>query len=185
MEQQTERILDRAIANLEDENHENALRLFNEILNREPRHLQALRSKALIKVTSGKKKDEAEDFLLFAIQQQPQDDQLHQMLGTFYLNNSYYEKAFAPLKRAINIEPSNKMAHYGLGLLYGPFRGDHQKAVWHFTRAIEAPDASAEVYYNRACSFMVLQQMGKAEKDLRKAAALDHAEAKKMIKKYF
>lgn len=185
MGQQTERILDRAIANLEDENHENALRLFNEILNREPRHLQALRSKALIKVISGKKKDEAEEFLLFAIQQQPQDSQLHQMLGTFYLNNGSNDKAFAPLKKAIEIDSANKMAHYGLGLLYGPFRGDHKKAVWHFTQAIKMPEASADVYYNRACSFMILQQMGKAETDLRQAAALDHPEAEEMIKKYF
>ncbi|HEX6983603.1 MAG TPA: tetratricopeptide repeat protein [Balneolaceae bacterium] len=184
MGQKTERIFDRAIANLEEDNHENALRLFNEILNREPRHLEALRSKALIKISSGKT-DEAEDFLLFAIEQQPQDSQLHQMLGTLYLNSGSPEKAFAPLKRAAEINPFNDTAHYGLGLLYGQFQGDHQKAASHFTKAIEISEASAEAYFSRACSFMILQKMEEAERDFQQADKLNHPEAKEMIKEYF
>lgn len=184
MAKKTERILDRAKTNLEENNHEHALRLFNEILNREPGHLQALRSKALIKISSGKK-DEAEEFLLFAIEQQPQDDQLYQMLGTFYLNNNLPNKAVEQFARATEINDTNSIAHHGLGLLYAQVHGEHQKAIAHFSKTIEQLGTSADAYFNRGCSYMIIQNMTKAEADLRKAVDMDHSKAEEMLQKYF
>lgn len=184
MGQKTERILDRARINMEENNHKNALRLFNEVLNQEPGHLQALRSKALIKISSGEA-DEAEEFLLFAIKQQPQDDQLYQMLGTFYLNNNSPNKALTQLERATKINSANSIAHHGLGLLYAQVQGEHKKAISHFSKAIESSEASPDAFFNRGCSYMILQSMDKAEADLRKAVELGHPKAEEMLKKYF
>lgn len=184
MGKKTDQLLYRAKANLEQEEHENALRLYNQVLNREPSHLQALQSKALIKISTGKPQ-EAEEFLKFAIKQQPDDDQLHQMLGTFYLNNKSPQKALDELKRALKLNPSNDVAHHGLGLLFSQVHGQHKKAVAHFTKAIEISQSSADTYFNRGCSYMILKQMEKAEQDLRKAVELGHSKAKEMVEEYF
>lgn len=96
MGQKTEKIFERAQTNLQKEKHENALRLLNEVLNREPSHKKALRSKGLIKILDEDFK-EAEKFLLFAIEQQPEDDELHQMLGSLYHNNEDPKKSISSI----------------------------------------------------------------------------------------
>lgn len=184
MGQKTEKLFERAKNNFRENDHENALRLFNEVLNREPSHLKALRNKGLLKILTAEKK-EAEEFLLFAIKQQPEDDQLHQMLGTFYYNNDEPVKALAQLKKAVKLNPKNTVAHKGLGMLYAHSHGEHKAAIKHFSKAIGKDDAPAEVYFNRGCSYMILQNMEKAEDDLRKAVDLDHPQAKEMLKNYF
>jgi tetratricopeptide (TPR) repeat protein len=185
MGKKTENIFERARNNLRENRHENALRLFNEVLNREPKHLKALRSKALIKILNSHKK-EAEEFLLFAIEQQPEDDQLCQMLGTFYYNNDKPQKALEQLKQAIKLNPENVLAHKCLGMLYAHTKGEHEKAIKHFSKAIdEAKNATVDIFFNRGCSFMILNKMEAAEKDLQKAEELDHSQAKEMLDNYF
>ncbi len=183
MGQKTKELFERAKNNFRENNHENALRLFNEILNREPKHLKALRNKALLKILTAEKK-EAEEFLIFAIKQQPKDDQLHQILGTFYYNNDEPVKALTQLKKAVKLNPKNAVAHKGLGMLYAHSHGKHKTAIKHFSKAI-VKDAPADVYFNRGCSYMILQNMEKAEDDLRKAVDLDHPQAKEMLENYF
>lgn len=184
MGKETDQLLHRAKANLEKEKHENALRLYNQVLNREPSHLHALRSKALIKISTAEP-NEAEDFLRFAIEQQPADDQLHQMLGTFYLNNKSPQKALEELKQAIKLNESNNVAHHGLGILFAQVHGEHKTAITHFTKAIEIAGNSADAFFNRGCSYMILQDMEKAEDDLNKAVELGHKKAEEMVNKYF
>src|SRR6056297_116848 len=157
MGQKTEKLFDRAQTNLQEENHENALRLFNEVLNREPSHKKALRSKALIKILDGRKK-EAEKFLLFAIEQQPEDDQLYQMLGTLYHNNEKPKKALAQFKKAVDINNGNALALKGLGVLYAQAFGDAEEAVMHFSQAIEHSKPQADLFFNRGCSYMILEE---------------------------
>lgn len=184
MGQKTENILERAKVNLEKDNHENALRLLNEVLNREPSHREALRNKSLIKVLNASKQ-EAEEFLLFAIEQQPEDDQLYQILGTFYHNNDAPSKALAQLTKAIEINDSNFLALKGLGTLYAQYYNEHEKAVSYFSKALELNKNAADVYFNRGCSHMVLKNFEKAEKDLRRSSDLGNTKASEMVEKYF
>lgn len=184
MGQSTEKIFERAKSNFEDENHEHALRLFNEVLNREPSHKKALRSKGLIKVLNDNS-EEAEEFLLFAIDQQPEDDQLYQMLGTLYHNNEHPKKALAQFKKATAINSENAIAQSGIGILYAHYFGDHERAIAHFSIALELSGEQGDLLFNRGCSYMILGKMAKAEKDLRKAAELDHPKAQEMVNKYF
>lgn len=184
MSQNTEKIFERAKSNFEDENHEHALRLFNEVLNREPSHKKALRSKGLIKVLNDDS-EEAEKFLLFAIDQQPQDDQLYQMLGTLYQNNNHPKKALAQFKKATAINSENAIAHWGIGILYAHFFGDHEQAVTHFSLALKINSEESDLLFNRGCSYMILEQMKMAETDLKKAAEMGHSKARDMVDKYF
>lgn len=183
MGQKTDSIFKRAKVNLEKGNDEKALRLFNEVLNREPSHKKALRNKGLIKLLNNG--EEAEEFLLFAIDQQPEDDQLYQMLGSFYLNREQPEKALAQFKKSIEINESNVMSHIGLGMLYAHHLNEHNKAVSHFSRAIELNGDTADVFFNRGCSHMILQNMEKAEEDLRRAVEMGNEQAEQLLEKYF
>ncbi|MGM0547608.1 MAG: tetratricopeptide repeat protein [Bacteroidota bacterium] len=184
MSQKTEQLFERAKANLKKDNHENALRLLNEVLNREPAHKQALRNKALIKAEN-EAPEQAEQFLLFAIDQQPEDDQLYQILGTLYHNNGKPQKALAQFKKAININGDNVLAQQGCAVVHAQFLGEHNRAITHFSKALEHAPENADLYFNRGCSYMITKQMSKAEKDLQKAANLGHPKAKEMTEKYF
>ena len=186
MGQKTEKICDRAKANLQKGNLENALRLFNEVLNREPSHPESLRNKALILAMSGSE-EKAEEFLLFAIEQQPKDDQLYQILGTLYHNHEEPSKALAQFRKALELNEDNPLANKGIGMLYAHYYNEHKKAVSHFSKALELEDepASADIFFNRGCSYMILQKMQKAEEDLQKAADLDNQNAQEMLEKYF
>lgn len=184
MGQKTEKIFERAKTNLQDENYEHALRLLNEVLNREPGHKKALRDKGLIKVLE-EDPEEAENFLLFAIDQQPEDDHLYQMLGMLYHNNGKPQKALAQFKKAININDSNALAQQGCAAVYAHILGEHERAITHFNRALENSTDNPDLYFNRGCSYMITEQMEKAERDLHKAAQLNHKKAEEMINKYF
>lgn len=184
MGQKTDKIFERAKVNLEKDNHENALRLLNEVLNREPTHKEALRSKALIKILESGEK-ETEEFLLFAIEQRPDDDQLRQMLGTFYHNHDNAKKALDQFKKAVKLNSSNAVVHQGLGMLYAQVYGEHEKAIRHYSKAIELGKDGADMFFNRACSYMLIDQMEDAEHDLKKADEMGHPKAKEMITKYF
>lgn len=184
MGQKTEKIFERAKVNLEKDEHENALRLLNEVLNREPSHKKALRNKAIIKILN-ENSEEAEKFLLFAIDQQPEDDQLYQLLGTFYHNNDRPKEALAQFKKALEFNEENPQVHQGLGMLYAYEVGNHEKAVTHFSKTIELDNKSAEIFFKRGCSYMILQKMGDAEQDLRKAAQMGHEKASEMVTEYF
>lgn len=184
MSQKTEKIFERAKVNLDEENHENALRLLNEVLNREPSHKKALRNKGLIKILKASF-EEAEDFLLFAIEQQPQDDQLYQMLGTLYHNHEQPSKALEQFKKAVEINSANGIAHQGLGMIYAHIFGEHDQAITHFTNAIKENNNKADVFFNRACSYMITEEHSKAEEDFRKAGEMGHEKSREMIKKYF
>ena len=184
MGQKTEKIYNRAKENLEKQNHEHALRLFNEVLNREPGHPQALRNKALIKVMN-EDDEEAEKFLLFAIDQQPGDDQLYQLLGTLYHNSGKPQKALAQFKKALDVNADNTIAQQGAGMVYAQMLGEHEQAIIHFTKALEDNPQNVELLFNRGCSYMISEHMDKAEQDLQKAAELNHEKASEMLEKYF
>lgn len=184
MSQKTDKIFKRAKVNMERENHENALRLLNEVLNREPSHKEALRNKALIKILKSDEKD-TEEFLFFAIDQQPGDDQLYQMLGTFYHNNDKPKKALDQLKKAVDLNSSNAIAHQGLGMLYAQVFGKHEKAIAHFSKTLDLGKKNRDLYFSRGCSYMLLEQMEKAKQDLCKASEMGHEKAREMIEKYF
>ena len=184
MGQKTEEIFERAKENLENKNHKHALRLFNQVLNREPSHKQALRNKGLLKVLNSDS-EEAEQFLLLATKQQPEDDQLYQLLGTLYHNNGKPQKALAQFKKAIDLNEQNAAALQGAAMILAHIFGDHQRAIKFFTRALNVDSDNADLLFNRGCSFMISEKMAKAESDFRHAVALEHKKAQEMLEKYF
>lgn len=184
MGRKTEKICDRAEKYLDNGNREQALRLFNQVLNREPSHARALQNKALIKI----KEDNATDikkFLLFAVEQQPEDDILRQILGNFYHQQDEYEKALKQLKKAIALNNDNASAHTSIGIISAQHLDDHEKAITHFSKSIALTKDNAATYFNRGCSYLILNQFEQAEKDLRKADEMGYDKAQQMVSQYF
>lgn len=179
----TERLLEQAVGHLKEKDFDNALRLFNQVLNREPGNREALKQKALIMIQNQEPK-EAINFLHSAVER-CRDDELYQMLGSIYLKEDEPKEALPCLTRAIEINEKNAEAHYSLGFLYAHHRDDHANAVKHFSQSVENKPDYADAYFNRGCSYMILHRMKEAEKDLLKAKKQGHGKAGEMLEDYF
>lgn len=184
MGQRTERFFERGKEFLEVGNNEQALRLFNQVLNREPGHKDALKQKALL-LTSFEDPQKAEKFLSLALNKQPEDDELQQVIGSFYINRQKFEQAEGHLKKSVQLNSQNALAHYGLGIISVRHYSNHQKAIGHFNDAIAENPKLTAALFSRGCSYMIEGEMHHAKKDFREAKKRHHAEAAEMLDSYF
>lgn len=184
MGQRTERFFERGKEFLEVGNNEQALRLFNQVLNREPGHKGALKHKALLLMASEPPRD-AEKLLKRALDQQPEDVELLQITGSFYISIGKFEKAEKHLQKSVNLDNNNALAHYGLGIISVRHYSNHQEAIEHFNAAIEQNAELAEALFSRGCSYMIEGNMNQAKLDFQEAQKLHHSEASEMLDTYF
>lgn len=184
MGQRTERIYNRGESFLRKKNYEQALRLFNQVLNREPGHKKALKNKLIIKIDQ-EKNQETEEFLEFALKQIPEDSELHQIAGSYYMSLNKAERAEKHFKKSVALDDNNALAHYGLGLIAANQHSNHEEAIDCFSRAIQLDQDFANAHFNRGCSYMLREQMDYAREDFLRAKKLDHPEAGHFLKQYF
>ncbi len=184
MGQRTERIYDRGVSFLRNKNYEQALRLFNQVLNREPGHKKALKNKLIIKIDQDKSQ-EAEEFLEFALKQVPDDSELQQIAGSYYMSLNKAETAEKHFKKSIALNNKNALAYYGLGLIAANQHSDHEEAIRCFSHAIQLDDNFANAHFNRGCSYMLQDKMGNAREDFLRAKELEHPEADHFLQQYF
>lgn len=177
----TDRLLEQGEGHYSKGDYDNALRLFDQVLNREPANPEALKYKAIIKLR--KDREEAAAFLRSAVER-CEDDELYQMLGALYLDEKP-DESLSFLLRSVDLNSDNTEAHYGLGILYASQKNDHEKAVQHFSRTLSGNPEHADACFNRGCSYMILHRMEKAEKDLKIAAEHGHQKAQEMLREYF
>lgn len=183
MMSKTKQLLEQAKGHLNRKDFDNSLRLFNQVLNREPANREALRYKATI-ILKTEDKEKAIKFLHSAVERCT-DDELYQMLGTLYLKQEQSTEGLPYLLRSIEINKDNTEAHHSLGILYAYHHEDHKNAVKHFTKAINITSDNADAYFNRGCSHMILHNMKEAKQDLLKAKNKGHGKAEEMLTKYF
>lgn len=184
MGQRTERIYNRGESFLRKKNYEQALRLFNQVLNREPGHKKALKNKVIIKIDQDKNQ-EAEEFLEFALKQVPDDSELQQIAGSYYMSLNKADTAEKHFKKSIVLDDKNALAHYGLGLIAANQHSDHEESIRCFSHAIQLENNFANAHFNRGCSYMLQDQMVKAREDFLKAKELEHPEADHFLQQYF
>ncbi|MHB8953710.1 MAG: tetratricopeptide repeat protein [Pirellulaceae bacterium] len=82
------------------------------------------------------------------------------------------EAAIARYRRAIEIDPTEKFAHYFLGIALRHL-GRHKEAVASFGRAIELDPDHAYSHFFLGCSLKDLGQLSEAEPSLTRAIELD------------
>lgn len=183
MGQKTDQIFERGQRFLEKGNYEQALRLFNQVLNREPKYKEALKNKVLIKISEAPR-EKAKESLQMALKKLPEDDELHEIAGSFHINNKDINTGVKHLQRSLQLNGKNTLAHYGLGIVSANHRSDHLRAIEHFSKAIEQNPEFTEAFFNRGCSYLMDDQTDKARQDLITAKELGHPDAEGILDKY-
>jgi len=108
-----------------------------------------------------------------ALQLRPDEAELHEALGEFYLDNHSDGDAQGELEKAVALDPSRTKALYLLGRLYVLGR-ENEKAVSYLQRALRLQPNLNEASGLLGTAYVRMGQFADAIPRLEKAAALDH-----------
>jgi tetratricopeptide (TPR) repeat protein len=108
-----------------------------------------------------------------ALQSRPDEAELHEALGEFYLDNHSDGDAQGELEKAVALDPSRTKALYLLGRLYVQDR-ENEKAVRYLQRALQLQPNLNEASGLLGTAYVRMGQFADAIPRLEKAAALDH-----------
>ena len=108
-----------------------------------------------------------------ALQLRPNEAELHEALGEFYLDNHSDGDAQGELEKAVALDPSRTKALYLLGRLYVQDR-ENEKAVRYLQRALQLQPNLNEASGLLGTAYVRMGQFADAIPRLEKAAALDH-----------
>ncbi len=88
--------------------------------------------------------DRATQLLERAMAVEPTNTQVLNLLGIVDFNREKYQDSAEKFAMIAELEPGNMMARYNLGVLYGHFLGDKQKAAEYMRAVAESPDVDEE-----------------------------------------
>lgn len=108
-----------------------------------------------------------------ALQLRPDEAELHEALGEFYLDNHSDGDAQGELEKAVALDPSRTKALYLLGRLYVQDR-ENEKAVRYLQRALQLQPNLNEASGLLGTAYVRMGQFADAIPRLEKAAPLDH-----------
>lgn len=108
-----------------------------------------------------------------ALQLHPNDAELHEALGRFYVDNHKDEEAQGELEKALALDSSRTPSLYLLGRLYVQQR-ENEKAVPYLQRALRLQPDLTEASGLLGTAYVRLGQTANAVPKLEKAAPLDH-----------
>lgn len=91
--------------------------------------------------------------------------------GLVYVKKRLYMEAELFLEQALEINPNEIDALYGMGLLCA-YEQDYEQAANYFERALEKTDKNASLYYAAAINYHNLGQPEKAREHLEKAQSM-------------
>ena len=102
----------------------------------------------------------------------------HNQMAAVYFQNGNYAMALKEAKRAVEIHPDYKEAHYCLGTTYNKI-GNYDKAIIELTRAIRIHPRYPSALLNLGISYHYLKQYDKAIKTYKHLISIrpDYAEA--------
>jgi tetratricopeptide (TPR) repeat protein len=108
-----------------------------------------------------------------ALRLRPDEAELHEALGEFYLDNHFDADAQGELEKAVKLDPSRTKALYLLGRLYVLDR-ENEKAVPYLQRALQLQPNLNEASGLLGTAYVRMGQFADAVPKLEKAAPLDH-----------
>ena len=117
--------------------------------------------------------DEATKEYKAALQLRPEQAELHEALGEFYLDNHSDEDAQRELEKAVALDSSRTKALYLLGRLYVLDR-ENEKAVPYLQRALRLQPNLNEASGLLGTAYVRMGKFADAVPKLEKAAPLDH-----------
>lgn len=90
-----------------------------------------------------------------AIELDPKNEYAYCFRGTAYMQNKLYDRAIGDLNRAIELDPSDVVAHTFRGLAYAKKRL-YDRAIENYNEAIKLNPEDSSIYYNKACSYSLM-----------------------------
>ena len=108
-----------------------------------------------------------------ALQLRPDEAELHEAMGEFYLDNRSDEDAQKELEKAVALDPSRTKTLYLLGRLY-VLDNQNEKAVPFLERALQLQPNLNEASGLLGTAYIRMGKFADAVPSLEKAAPLDH-----------
>ncbi len=143
---------------LNNNNLDEAVRLFNKALSLDPRHYQSLNALGLVHSMKGELR-EAEKSFLKCLEVSPNFMEAHNNLGMIYQEMGFLDRAEEEFKRVIS-DPtyaSKELAYYNLARLYS-MRQNWETALFYADKTIQA---NARYHLGHGLRGYILESQGK------------------------
>jgi protein O-GlcNAc transferase len=140
---------------------EQAETLYRQILQRNPRHAEALHYRGLLAAQVGRR-DLAIDLIRRALAIAPRNADAYSNLGNLLKDEGRLEEALAAHRQAIALAPSLPEAHYHRGVAL-EIENRHEEALAAYRQAIALRPNYPEVHYNLG---VILEGQGRPEEAL-------------------
>jgi tetratricopeptide (TPR) repeat protein len=149
--------------------HAEAERCCVELIERDPRHFDALHLLGVV-CLDGKRLSEAIEYLTRAVSERPADPKAHYHLGTALLGLKDHERAEIPLRQALVLQPEDIGTLNNLGsALTG--QGRHEDAIECFRQVLARQPGHVVAHYNMGNSLSALDRPDAAVASYRAALA--------------
>ena len=135
---------------------EDARMLYEQVLERQPRHVQALTFLSVLALQS-KEPERALELTSRALRVEPASPAIHLMQGHAQVELKRFEGALASYDSAIRLKPDLADAYFHRGNVQNEL-GRHQAAVASYDRALELKPNWAETHNNRGNVLRILKE---------------------------
>jgi tetratricopeptide (TPR) repeat protein len=131
---------------------------------------------------AGKNDKIAVEYYKNAIRIQPKSIEAWYALGKYYQDVQDWKNAIGAYTTLLSFD-NNKNAMYNLGVIYLVGAKEYNKAIEHFTGAINIDPKYAEAYYGRGVCYQTMGESKKAAAEYQSCLAIDpeHLAAKKAL----
>jgi len=120
--------------------------LYRRVLEREPRHAEALHQLGVIAHQTGNHQ-QALDFMVESVRLQPHNPGFHSNLGAVLAALGRFDEALACAQQVVRLLPGSSEAHVRLGHMLEA-RGEVARAVESYREAVRLEPASAAAHYS-------------------------------------
>lgn len=167
---QIEVAFDRAVA-LQRRGHlDEARRLYQQVLQWQPQHFQALHLLGVVEAQTNRP-ERAAELIATAIEIDPHSAAAHNNYANALCRLNRYADAVLSYDRAIALQPDYAQAHHNRGIALLALKR-HEAAIASFDELIALSPHDAQAYYHRGLALMKLEQHEAAVASFDKALAL-------------
>jgi len=160
-----------ALENHQKKNLTIAEKLYKEVLETRPNHLEAICYLGTLFVQT-KKISLAKPLFLKAVEINPNNPNINNNLGNIFFELGEIQKSSKYFEKAIQLQPNHADAYYNLGIIFNSLK-KYQKAVNCFEKVIQIQPDNIKCYNNLSSIFQDLGEYTKAISYYQKAIKID------------
>lgn len=153
------------------QHYDDALKLFNKIIDIFPEWIQAYNDRGIIFCITGYYDEGISDFNKI-LEVNPQNAVVLNNRGSAYREKGRYEKALFDYAKAIEIDPSLPLVYLNCGIVHHN-RSAYNKAIENYTTALELNPNYTEAYILRGHVYYSINEYDRAISDFNKALEIE------------